>query len=94
MDAPLKEFLCISLHNILDIDNLVDVYHNSFDTSLCLLVKFVTVVYAQKPWPIALKINIILSIKNRFGNQLIMCYRPDSVLSLYTVKLHIPTGIL
>ena len=36
MDVPLKEFLCISLQNILDMDNLVDVNHNSFDTSLCL----------------------------------------------------------
>ena len=35
MGAPLKEFLCISLQNILDMDNLVDVYHNSFDTSHC-----------------------------------------------------------
>ena len=38
MDASLKECLCISLQNILDMDNLVDVYHNSFDTSMCLLI--------------------------------------------------------
>ena len=37
-DASLKECLCISLQNILDMDNLVDVYHNSFDTSMCLLI--------------------------------------------------------
>ena len=30
MNAPLKEFLCISLQNILNMDNLVDVYRNSF----------------------------------------------------------------
>ena len=28
MDAPLREFSCISLQNIFDMDNLVDAYHN------------------------------------------------------------------
>ena len=45
----MKEFgvLCISLQNILDMDNLVDVYNNRHFTLL--MVTFVIVVYAHGP---------------------------------------------
>ena len=36
LDAPLNKVLCIFLHNIFDMDNVVEVYYNSFDTSLSL----------------------------------------------------------